>query len=115
MDTLQNLLDGIKKYKIQTFFGFETGEESTFSRMATDGAAPYMDKAEEIAGNVYDEYAIACFPNVTVVPEDKSRVVTSRGARLSDRGRVPVPQCPEDILKEGLPGFPGRAVRPGGE
>ena len=99
IDTLQNLLDGIKKYKIQTFFGFETGEESTFSRMATDGAAPYMDKAEEIAGNSYDEYAIACFPNMTIVPEDKSRVVTSRGARINEAGSVEFPKGLENDVK----------------
>ena len=99
MDTLQNLLNGIKKYKIQTFFGFETGEESTFSKMATDGASIYMDKAEEIAGNVYDEYAIACFPNMTVVPEDKSRVVTSRGARINETGGVEFPKGMENDVK----------------
>ncbi|MCI8948096.1 MAG: hypothetical protein HFI91_13785 [Lachnospiraceae bacterium] len=99
MDTLQNLLNGIKKYKIQTFFGFETGEESTFSRMATDGASSFMEKAEEIAGSVYDEYAIACFPNMTVVPEDKSRVVTSRGARLNETGGVEFPKGMENDVK----------------
>ncbi len=99
IDTLQNLLDGIKKYKIQTFFGFETGEESTFSRMATDGAAPYMEKAEEIAGNPYDEYAIACFPNMTIVPEDKSRVVTSRGARINEAGAVEFPKGLDNDVK----------------
>lgn len=99
MESLQNLLDGIKKYKIQTFFGFETGEESTFSRMATDGASPYMEKAEEIGGNPYDEFAIACFPNMTVVPEDKSRVVTSRGARLNENGGVEFPKGMENDVK----------------
>lgn len=99
MDTLQNLLDGIKKYKIQTFFGFETGEESTFSRMATDGASAYMEKAEEMMGNPYDEFAIACFPNMTVVPEDKSRVVTSRGAKLNEKGAVEFPKGQENDVK----------------
>lgn len=99
MDTLQNLLDGIKKYKIQTFFGFETGEESTFSRMATDGASAYMEKAEEMVGNPYDEFAIACFPNMTVVPEDKSRVVTSRGARMNENGAVEFPKGMENDVK----------------
>lgn len=99
MESLQNLLDGIKKYKIQTFFGFETGEESTFSRMAADGASPYMDKAEEIAGNPYDEFAIACFPNMTVVPEDKSRVVTSRGASIDENGKVAFQKGLENDVK----------------
>lgn len=99
MESMQNLLDGISKYKIQTFFGFETGEESTFSRMATDGASVYMEKAEEIAGNSYDEFAIACFPNMTVVPEDKSRIVTSRGARLNDSGAVEFPKGIENDVK----------------
>lgn len=99
MDTLQNLLDGIKKYKIQTFFGFETGEESTFSQMAAEGASAYIEKAEEIAGNPYDEFAIACFPNMTIVPEDKSRVVTSRGAKINENGAVEFPKGQENDVK----------------
>lgn len=99
MDTLLNLLDGIKKYKIQTFFGFETGEESTFSRMATDGASSFMEKAEEMARSSYDEFGIACFPNMTIVPEDKSRVVTSRGAMLTDNGAVEFPKGLENDVK----------------
>lgn len=99
IDTLQNLLSGIKKYKIQTFFGFETGEETTFSKMATDGATAYIDKAEEISGSPYDEFAIACFPNITVVPEDKSRVVTARGARIDENGSVDFPKEMENDVK----------------
>lgn len=91
MTTMQTVLEGIKKYKIQTFFGFQTGEETTFSKMSTAGIQPYLDIAEGITGNSYDEYAIACFPNITIVPEDKSRVITSQKAELSEKGSVVFP------------------------
>lgn len=92
MTTLQTLLDGIKKYKIQTFFGFQTGEDTTFSKLAAMGAEEYMEQTEEITGTSYDEFAVACFPNITIIPEDKSRVVTSQKAYLTESGQVTFPE-----------------------
>lgn len=99
LTTMQTILEGIKKYKIQTFFGFQTGEETTFSRMATEGVEPYLSKVEDISGAPYDEFAIACFPNITIVPEDKSRVVTSVKAHLSQEGGVSFPKELQNDVK----------------
>jgi len=80
MMDLQQLLDGIKKYRIQTFFSFEAGDDTTFSRIATHGIDAYMEKTEPIIGAEYDRFAIACLPNFTVIPRDRSKVVY--GARV---------------------------------
>lgn len=97
--TMQTILEGIKKYKIQTFFGFQTGEDTTFSKMATEGVEPYLSKVEEIEGASYDEFAIACFPNITIVPEDKSRVVTSVKAQFAEDGNVNFPKELQNDVK----------------
>lgn len=99
LSTMQTILEGIKKYKIQTFFGFQTGEETTFSKMATEGVEPYLSKVEDITGASYDEFAIACFPNITIVPEDKSRVVTSVKAHLCEEGSVSFPKELQNDVK----------------
>jgi len=75
MSCLQQLLDGIKKYSIQTFFSFEACDDTTFSRLATHGVEAYLEKTQDIVGMDYDKYAIACLPNFTVIPRDRSKVV----------------------------------------
>ena len=80
MSCLQQLLDGIRKYSIQTFFSFEAGDDTTFMRMATHGIDDYIEKTQDIVGMDYDKFAIACLPNFTVIPRDRSKVVY--GARV---------------------------------
>lgn len=80
MMCLQQLLDGISKFRIQTFFSFEAGDDTTFSRMATHGIQTYIDKTEDIVGTDYAKFAIACLPNFTIIPRDRSKVVY--GARV---------------------------------
>lgn len=80
MMCLQQLLDGIKKYRIQTFFSFEAGDDTTFSRLATHGIDAYIEKTQDIVATDYDKFAIACLPNFTVIPRDRSKVVY--GARV---------------------------------
>ena len=78
---LQQLLDGIKKYRIQTFFSFEANDDTTFSRLATHGIDSYIEKTQDIVATEYDKFAIVCLPNFTVIPRDRSKVVY--GARVS--------------------------------
>jgi hypothetical protein len=80
MMCLQQLLEGIKKYRIQTFFSFETGDDTTFSRLSTHGLDIYMEKTQDLVATDYDKFAIACLPNFTVIPRDRSKVVY--GARV---------------------------------
>ena len=80
MASLQQLLEGIQKYSIQTFFSFEVGDDTTFSRLATHGIDAYIEKTQDIVGTDYAKYAVACLPNMTVIPRDRSKVVY--GARV---------------------------------
>ena len=75
MMDLQQLLDAIKKYRIQTFFSFEAGDDTTFSRIATHGIDAYIEKTQDIVSADYDKFAIACLPNFTIIPRDRSKVV----------------------------------------
>ena len=81
MMCLQQLLDGIKKYRIQTFFSFEANDDTTFSRLATHGVETYIEKTQDLVATEYDKFAIACLPNFTVIPRDRSKVVY--GSRVS--------------------------------
>ena len=85
MMCLQQLLDGIKKYRIQTFFSFETGDDTTFSRLSTHGVDAYIEKTQDIVATDYDKFAIACLPNFTVIPRDRSKVVY--GARVYETAK----------------------------
>ena len=90
MESLTMLLQGIQDYKIQTFFSFETCEETSFSALATKGIDEYMDKCNLLTRRDYSEYVIPCIPNMSVVPKNKSgltldayMLATEEGAQLS--------------------------------
>lgn len=98
MESLSSLLQVLGEYKIQVFFSFETGEETTFSNIATAGIDKYLDKCNVLTRKSYSEFAIPTVPNFTIIPKDKSGVVidsrmlqTEYGAQLS--------QEKEDILR----------------
>lgn len=98
MESLSLLMNVVKEYKIQIFFSFEQGEETTFNNMATAGVDKYIDKCAPLIRKDYSEYCIPCIPNFTVIPKDKSGVVidsrmiqTEYGAQLSKEK--------EDILR----------------
>ena len=98
MESLSMLLQVTKEFKVQMFFNFDTGEETTFSSMATAGIDKYIDKCMPLLRKDYSEFAIPCVPNFTVIPKEKSGVIidsrmlaTEQGAQLSKEK--------EDILK----------------
>ncbi|MDR0267389.1 transcriptional regulator [Paenibacillus sp.] len=98
MESLTMLLQVIKDFKVQLFFSFESGEETTFSSIATAGIDKYIDKCAPLLRKEYSEYAVPCIPNFTVIPKEKSGVIidsrmiqTENGAQLSREK--------EDILK----------------
>lgn len=86
MMCLQQLLDVIKKYRIQTFFSFEAGDDTTFARLATHGIDAYIEKTQNIVATEYDKFAIACLPNFTVIPRDRSKVVYGAKVRETEKG-----------------------------
>jgi hypothetical protein len=98
MESLSMLLQVIKDYKLQIFFSFETGEETTFNSMATSGIDKYIDKCGVLVRKDYSEYAVPCIPNFTIIPKDKSGVVIDSKMLQTEDG-VKLSQEKEDILK----------------
>ncbi|NQX66883.1 transcriptional regulator [Paenibacillus alba] len=98
MESLSMLLQVVKDYKLQIFFSFETGEETTFNSMATSGIDKYMDKCGVLVRKEYSEYAVPCIPNFTVIPKDKSGVVIDTKMLQTEDG-VTLSKEKEDILK----------------
>lgn len=98
MESLTMLLQVVKDYKVQVFFSFESGEETTFSSMATSGLDKYIDKCSTMVRKDYSEFAIPCVPNFTVIPKDKSGVVIDSRMLQTEHG-VQLSKEKEDILK----------------
>ena len=103
MEHLTTLLNGIEDYKIQTFFSFETGENTSFSKVATSGIDDYIDKTTVLTRKDYSEYVITCFPNMSVVPKNKSGVTVDSFMVAAEDGPY-VSQEKKDILKIWLEG-----------
>ncbi len=98
MESLAMLLHAVKEFKIQVFFSFVTGEETTFNSMATSGIDKYIDKCGVLVRKEYSEFAIPCLPNFTIIPKDKSGVVIDSKMLQTEDG-VKISQEKEDILK----------------
>ncbi len=101
IEDLQLLLDSIKDFRIQTFFAFETNEDTTFLKMSTQGYGieEYMKRTEDLANNDYSRYAIPCLPNFTVIPSDKSRVVLGSKVIEKNGGGIEFSKDRDDFMK----------------
>ncbi|MDR1701943.1 MAG: transcriptional regulator [Sporomusaceae bacterium] len=98
-ESLALLLNTVQKYKVQIFFSFEGREESTFNYVATSGIDKFIDKCAPLTRQDYSEYAIACIPNFTIIPKDKSGVVLDNKMTLNEDGGVELSKLKEDIMK----------------
>lgn len=96
---LQVLLDEIKDYRIQVFFSFETGEDTTFLKLSTHGMDQYMENTQELENADYSRYAIPSLPNFTVIPSDKSRVVLGSKAVRDKDGKLQFSTDRDDFMK----------------
>jgi hypothetical protein len=99
MEALISLLDVIKDYKIQIFYNFQTGEETTFNHIATSGIDKFIDKSSVLQKKDYSEYVSCCLPNFTIIPKDKSGVVIDNRMLVNQFGGVTLSKEREDILK----------------
>lgn len=100
MEAFTSLLYGICDYKIQTFFSFETCEDTSFARVATNGIDTYIDKTQVLTRKDYSEYAIACIPNMSVVPKNKSGLILDSYMVVSEDGTsADISQEKKDILR----------------
>ncbi|WP_291583983.1 transcriptional regulator [Clostridium sp. UBA6640] len=99
MEDLALLLDCVKSYRIQVFFSFQTGEETSFNHIATAGIDRFIDKCSPLIRKDYSEFAIPCLPNFTIIPKDKSGVVLDNRMIVTDEGVAKLSKEKEDILK----------------
>ncbi len=96
---LQVLLDAIEDYRIQVFFSFETGEDTTFLKLSTHGMDQYMENTQELENADYSRYAIPSLPNFTVIPSNKSRVVLGSKAIRDKDGKLQFSTDRDDFMK----------------
>lgn len=98
LESLSMLLQIVKNYKVQLFFNFESGEETTFNHVATSGIDKFIDKCTPLLRQDYSEFAIPCLPNFTIIPKDKSGVIIDSRMMRTEAG-VELSREKEDILK----------------
>ncbi|ANF97596.1 hypothetical protein [Paenibacillus bovis] len=98
LESLSMLLQIVKNYKVQLFFNFESGEETTFNHVATSGIDKFMEKCTPLLRQDYSEFAIPCVPNFTIIPKDKSGVIIDSRMMQTEAG-VQLSKEKEDILK----------------
>lgn len=99
MESLTTLMDAIREYKIQVFFNYQTGEQTTFNYVATSGVDSFIEKSAILAKRDYSEYVSCCLPNFTIVPKEKSEVVLDNKMLISEEGGVELSREREDIMK----------------
>ncbi|CAM4485511.1 MAG: transcriptional regulator [Paenibacillus macerans] len=99
MESLAMLLTVVKEFKVQVFFSFESGEETTFNNIATSGVDKYIDKCAPLIRKDYSEFAIPCLPNFTVIPKEKSGVIIDSRMVQTEGGAARLSREKEDILK----------------
>ena len=105
MEALSSLMEAIKEYKIQIFYNFQTGEDTTFNYVATSGVDKFIEKSQPVAKKDYSEYVSCCLPNFTIVPKDKSEVVLDNKMQLNDDGNVELSKAREDVMKLWIEGI----------
>ncbi|WP_235338368.1 transcriptional regulator [Paenibacillus wulumuqiensis] len=98
LESMSMLLQIVKNYKVQLFFNFESGEETTFNHVATSGIDKFMEKCTPLLRQDYSEFAIPCVPNFTIIPKDKSGVIIDSRMMQTEAG-VQLSKEKEDILK----------------
>ncbi|WP_458121826.1 transcriptional regulator [Paenibacillus sp. Z6-24] len=98
LESMSMLLQIVKNYKVQLFFNFESGEETTFNHVATSGIDKFMEKCTPLLRQDYSEFAIPCVPNFTIIPKDKSGIIIDSRMMQTEAG-VQLSKEKEDILK----------------
>lgn len=99
VEALARILDVFKDYEVQCFFSYETGDATTFNKLATEGIEKYEDRCAPLMGKAFSEYAIPCIPNFTIIPKDKSGVILDRRMVINDDETVELSKESEDIMK----------------
>ncbi len=98
MEAFTTLLNGICDYKIQTFFSFETCDETSFSKVASNGVDDFIDKTTILTRKEYSEYTVLCIPNISIVPKNKSGLILDSYMIATENG-AEMSRDKKDILK----------------
>jgi len=104
LESLAMLLHTVQPYRISIFFSFQTGEETSFSDIATEGVDKFKEKCAPLMKQEYSEFAVTCIPNITVIPKDKSGLKIDNRMVLGENGSAVLSREKEDILKMWLEG-----------
>ncbi|MHC1686019.1 MAG: transcriptional regulator [Clostridiaceae bacterium] len=99
MEDLALLLNTVKNYRIQLFFSFQTGEETTFNHVAIAGVDKFVDKCTPLTRKDFSEFAIPCVPNFTIIPKEKSGVIIDNKMFINEEGSAQLSKEKEDIYK----------------
>jgi hypothetical protein len=86
LEALGILLDAVKDYRIQIFYNFRTGEDTTFDKLATEGVDKYMERSAPLMRRDFSEFAVPCLPNFTVIPKERSGVILDRPMEINENG-----------------------------
>lgn len=105
MEALSNLMEAIREFKIQVFYNFQTGEDTTFNYVATSGVEKFIEKSQPVAKKDYSEFVSCCLPNFTIVPKDKSEVVLDNRMQMNEEGNVELSKAREDVMKLWIEGI----------
>ena len=104
MENVATLMNALQPYRITTFFSFCSGEESTFSYIATEGVNIYKEKCAPLMKKAYSEFAVPCIPNATIIPKDKSGLVLDKRMVMDEDGNVSLSAEKDDVMKMWLEG-----------
>ena len=105
MESVANLMNALEPYRITTFFSFCSGEETTFSYVATEGINIYKEKCTPLMKKSYSEFAVPCLPNATIIPKDKSGLVLDKRMVMDGEGKVSLSTEKDDVMKMWLEGI----------
>lgn len=105
MESLTNLMEAIREYKIQVFYNFQTGENTTFNYVATAGVDKFIEKSEPVAKKDYSEFVSCCLPNFTIVPKEMSEIVLDNRMQFNEDGNVELSKAREDVMKLWIEGI----------
>lgn len=104
MESFSALMNAIHPYRITTFFSFRTGEETSFSCIATEGVGIFKDKCTPLMKRDFSEFVVPCIPNATIIPKDKSGLILDKKMVIDGEGRVALSEEKEDVMKMWIEG-----------
>lgn len=104
MESFSALMNAIYPYRITTFFSFRTGEETSFSYIATEGIGIFKDKCIPLMKREFSEFVVPCIPNATIIPKDKSGLILDKRMVIDGEGNVSLSAEKEDVMKMWIEG-----------